>query len=101
MFPTTSELMQDVLIRGAGYGMLLPQPCEYAEEEKGATHSFRLVAPVFPFDRGAGVGPALIHRGARTRVELAGAYPRGNPLREHAEVSAGPTVCGRDGDGPG
>lgn len=63
VFPTTSELMQDVLIRGAGYGMLLPQPCEYAEGEKGATHPFRLVAPVFPLDRHAGVDHALVREG--------------------------------------
>ncbi len=43
--------------------MILPQPCEYSEGEKGATHPFRLVAPLFPLDRHAGVDHVLVRAG--------------------------------------
>lgn len=62
-FPAIGELLDNVLLRGRGFGMLLPQPCEYAESEKGATHPFRLVAPLFPLDRTADVDHALVRNG--------------------------------------
>lgn len=61
--PSSTALLQDVLVRGQGYGMLLPQPCEYSEGEKGATHPFRLVAPLIPLNRNAGVDHALVRAG--------------------------------------
>ena len=62
--PTLGELESVVLVRGQGYAMLLPQPCEYSDGEKGATHPYRLVAPLFPLDRHAGVDHALVRAGA-------------------------------------
>ena len=62
-FPALDELRSHVLGRGQGYGMMLPQPCEFSEEEKGATHPFRLVAPVFPLDARAGVDHSLVRAG--------------------------------------
>jgi hypothetical protein len=43
--------------------MLLPQPCEFSEEEKGATHPYRLVAPLFPLDSAAGVPHDRVRNG--------------------------------------
>lgn len=54
-FPAVADQQGSVLMRGTGYGMLLPQPCEFSEGEKGATPPFRLVAPLFPLDRHADV----------------------------------------------
>ncbi len=62
-YPTLGELTTNVLVRGQGYGMILPQPCEYSEGEKGATHPFRVVAPMFPLDRHACVDHALVRAG--------------------------------------
>lgn len=62
-FPTVSELRQEAFIRGAGYAMLLPQPCEFSESEKVATHPFRLVAPLFPLNAEAGVDHAKVRGG--------------------------------------
>ncbi len=62
-FPTLDELRSHVLVRGKGYGMLLPQPCEFSEGEKGASHPFRIVAPLFPLDRHADVDHDRVRRG--------------------------------------
>lgn len=62
-FPGLDPLRSHVLVQGQGYGMLLPQPCEYAEGEKGATHPFRLVAPLVPLNARAGVDHALVRAG--------------------------------------
>lgn len=62
-FPTLDELHTHVLVRGKGYGMLLPQPCEFSEGEKGATQPFRIVAPLFPLDRHADVDHDRVRRG--------------------------------------
>lgn len=62
-YPALSDLTSNVLVRGQGYAMLLPQPCEYAEGEKGATHPFRLVAPLLPLARQANVDHALVRAG--------------------------------------
>jgi hypothetical protein len=62
-FPTLGDLTANVLVRGQGYAMLLPQPCEYADGEKGATHPFRLVAPLLPLDRHSNVDHALVRAG--------------------------------------
>ena len=58
-----SRLKRHALVQGQGYGMLLPQPCEFSESEKGATHPFRLVAPLFPLNARAGVDHALVRAG--------------------------------------
>jgi hypothetical protein len=63
-FPSLDELRSNVLVRGKGYGMLLPQPCEFADGEKGATHPFRLVAPVLPLDRHADVDHGRVRTGS-------------------------------------
>jgi hypothetical protein len=62
-FPNLDELRSHVLVQGRGFGMVLPQPCEYADGEKGATHPFRLVAPLFPLDARAGVDHQLVRDG--------------------------------------
>ena len=62
-FPDITGLRDNVLLRGQGYGILLPQPCEYSENEKGATHPFRLVAPLFALNNQAGVDHALVRAG--------------------------------------
>lgn len=62
-FPTLDELLSHVLIRGKGYGMLLPQPCELSEGEKGAAQPFRIVAPLFPLDRHADVDHDRVRKG--------------------------------------
>lgn len=62
-FPSAGALVGSVLLRGEGYAMLLPQPCEYSEKEKGVTHPFRLVAPVFPLNAKAGVDHILVRTG--------------------------------------
>ena len=62
-YPSLTDLESNVLVKGAGYGMLLPQPCEYSEDEKGSTHPFRIVAPIFPLDRNAGVDHARVRAG--------------------------------------
>jgi hypothetical protein len=62
-FPSLDELRSNVLVRGKGYGMLLPQPCEFSEDEKGATQPFRIVAPLFPLDRNADVDHDRVRRG--------------------------------------
>jgi hypothetical protein len=62
-FPEVPDLRREVLIRGAGYAMLLPQPCEFSESEKGATHPFRLVAPLFPLNAEAGVDHEKVRQG--------------------------------------
>lgn len=46
-FPATTDLLADVRVDGP-YALLLPHPCDYSEDEKGATHPIRLVAPVVP-----------------------------------------------------
>ena len=56
-------IFQGDIFRGRGYGILLPQPCDFSEQEKGATHPFRLVAPLFPLDARAGVDHALVRAG--------------------------------------
>ncbi len=43
--------------------MILPQPCEYSEGEKGDTHPFRLAAPLFPLDRNADVDHDKVRNG--------------------------------------
>ncbi len=63
VYPALGELTANVLVRGQGYAMILPQPCEYSEGEKGATHPYRLVAPLFPLDRHAGVDHSLVRSG--------------------------------------
>ena len=62
-FPALDELRSNVLVRGKGYGMLLPQPCEFSEGEKGATQRFRVVAPLFPLDRNADVDHDRVRKG--------------------------------------
>lgn len=62
-FPALDELRSNVLVRGKGYGMLLPQPCEFSEGEKGATQPFRVVAPLFPLDRNADVDHDRVRKG--------------------------------------
>ena len=62
-FPTLDELRSNVLVRGKGYGMLLPQPCEFSEGEKGATQPFRVIAPLFPLDRNADVDHDRVRKG--------------------------------------
>lgn len=62
-FPALDELRSNVLVRGKGYGMLLPQPCEFSEAEKGATQPFRVVAPLFPLDRNADVDHDRVRKG--------------------------------------
>jgi hypothetical protein len=62
-FPNLDELRSHVLVQGRGYGMLLPQPCEYADGQKGTTHPFRLVAPLFALDARAGVDHQLVRAG--------------------------------------
>ena len=59
-YPGLDRLKRHALVQGQGYGMLLPQPCEFSEFEKGATHPFRLVAPLFPLNARAGVDHALV-----------------------------------------
>jgi hypothetical protein len=46
--PGTLALKDAVDLTMTGYVMLLPQPCEFSEEEKGANHPFRVVAPLLP-----------------------------------------------------
>lgn len=62
-YPSLDQLRSHVLVQGRGYGMLLPQPCEFSESAKGAVHPFRLVAPLFPLDARAGVDHALVRQG--------------------------------------
>lgn len=62
-YPSLDALVKSVLVRGEGYAMLLPQPCEYSESEKGATHPFRVVAPLIPLMARAGVDHALVRAG--------------------------------------
>lgn len=62
-FPGLDELLTHVLVKGQGYGMLLPQPCEFSEQEKGTIHPYRLVAPLFPLNAQAGVDHALVRSG--------------------------------------
>jgi hypothetical protein len=62
-FPTLTELLSHVLVQGTGYAMILPQPCEYSEGEKGDAHPFRLVAPLFPLDRNANVDHNKVRNG--------------------------------------
>lgn len=62
-FPGLDQLRSHVLVQGQGYGILLPQPCEYSEHEKGATHPYRLVAPLFPLNARAGVDHELVRAG--------------------------------------
>jgi hypothetical protein len=62
-FPTLDALRSNVLVRGRGYGMVLPQPCDCSEGEKGASHPFRVVAPLLPLDRDAGVDHARVRTG--------------------------------------
>ena len=62
-FPALDELRSNVLVRGKGYGMLLPQPREFSEGEKGATQPFRVVAPLFPLDRNADVDHDRVRKG--------------------------------------
>lgn len=62
-FPSLEELHRSSLVKGQGAAILLPQPCEYAEQEKGATHPFRLVAPLFPLTARAGVDHELVRAG--------------------------------------
>ncbi len=62
-FPALESLLAHVLVKGQGYGMLLSQPCEYSESEKGATHPFRLIAPLLPLNARAGVDHELVRAG--------------------------------------
>lgn len=62
-YPSLDELRSHVFVNGRGYGVLLPQPCEYSEDEKGSTHPYRLVAPLFPLDSKAGVDAKLVREG--------------------------------------
>lgn len=49
-FPSTTDLLNDVYLDGT-HGLLLPHPCDFAEDGKGSTQLQRLVAPVFPASR--------------------------------------------------
>ena len=49
-FPSTTDLLNDVYLDGT-FGLLLPHPCDFAEDGKGAVQPQRLVAPVFPASR--------------------------------------------------
>ena len=49
-FPNTTDLLNDVYLAGT-YGLLLPYPCDFAEDGKGSMQPQRLVAPVFPASR--------------------------------------------------
>ena len=62
-YPSLDALRSHVLVQGQGYGILLPQPCEFSEEEKGSTHPFRLVAPLFPLNSRAGVDHEMVRAG--------------------------------------
>ena len=62
-FPTLDELRSNVLVRGKGSGMLLPQPREFSEGDKGAAQPFRVVAPLFPLDRNADVDHDRVRKG--------------------------------------
>lgn len=62
-YPSLDALRSHVLVQGQGYGILLPQPCEFSEEEKGSKHPFRLVAPLFPLNSRAGVDHDLVRAG--------------------------------------
>jgi hypothetical protein len=62
-YPSEIELRQTAWIRGTGFAMLLPQPCEFSESEKGSTHPFRLVAPVLPLNVDAGVDHDKVRQG--------------------------------------
>lgn len=42
--PLTAEEIREVTAIKGGYTMLLPHPCDFSEDEKGATHSTRVVA---------------------------------------------------------
>lgn len=62
-YPGLGDLLDHVLVQGKGYGILLPQPCDYSEHEKGSTHPLRLVAPLLPLNASAGVDHALVRSG--------------------------------------
>lgn len=49
-FPLTRELLDDVHLDG-NFGIILPQPCDYADGEKGDNHPQRLIAPLFHADK--------------------------------------------------
>lgn len=63
VYPGLRDLLDHVLVQGKGYGILLPQPCDYSEQEKGSTHPLRIVAPLFPLNASAGVDHALVRSG--------------------------------------
>jgi hypothetical protein len=54
-YPSVDQIRRDAQIRGKGYAMILPQPCDYSEGEKGDTHPFRVVAPLVPLNKHAGL----------------------------------------------
>jgi hypothetical protein len=44
--PLTATEVKDAAVIGGPLAMVLPHPCDFSEEEKGATHSLRVVARV-------------------------------------------------------
>ncbi len=62
-FPSVDQIRRNAQIRGKGYAMILPQPCDYSEGEKGDTHPFRVVAPLMPIDKHAGLAPDKVRNG--------------------------------------
>jgi hypothetical protein len=44
--PLTAEAVRDVTVIRGSLAMVMPHPCDFSEEEKGATHDTRLVAEV-------------------------------------------------------
>jgi len=43
--------------------MILPQPCDYSEGEKGNTHPFRVVAPLMALDKHVGLDHDKVRNG--------------------------------------
>lgn len=62
-YPDLAAVNKQVQIRGEGYAMILPQPCEYSEGEKGDTHPYRVVAPVLPLNHQAGLDQNKVRSG--------------------------------------
>lgn len=48
MAPPSFAQARDALVLEGGYSLLLPNPCEFSEEEKGANHRERILAHVRP-----------------------------------------------------
>lgn len=75
--PRVEQLLANVAIAGHGYCMLLPHPCEYSEEQKGAKHLFRVVAPLIPLNDKAPINPALVRDGSVRHSIFVPGWPNG------------------------